>query len=197
MSSQGTTYVSPEEYLAQERLAERKSEYFRGEIFAMSGASPRHVWITANVVAEFRQQLKGKPCRVSASDLRLRVTPAGLYAYPDVMVVCGEPQFADDQKDTLLNPVVIVEVLSDSTRDYDRGRKSQYYRTLPSLMEYLMIAQDEPLIEHWTRQPQNHWDLVDIEDLGQSIELTSIGCALPLAEVYDKIEWPGASSNNL
>jgi len=119
----------------------------------------------------------------------LRVTPAGLYTYPDVMVVCGEPQFADDQEDTVLNPVLIVEVLSDSTRDHDRGRKFQHYRKLPSLIEYLMIEQDQPRIEHWTRQRENHWDFVDIDDLGQSIELTSIGCALPLTEVYDKIDW--------
>jgi Uma2 family endonuclease len=147
MSSQPTTFVSQEEYLAQERLAERKSKYYQGEVFAMSGASPRHVWIVANIVAEFRQQLKGKPCLVSASDLRLRVTPADLYTYPDVMVICGEAQFADDQKDTVLNPVLIVEVLSESIRNYDRGRKFQHYRKLPSLIEYLLIEQDEPHIE--------------------------------------------------
>jgi Uma2 family endonuclease len=189
MSSQPTTFVSPEEYLAQERLAERKSEYFQGEVFAMAGASPRHVWIVANIVAEFRQHLKGKPCRVSASDLRLRVTPAGLYTYPDVMVICGDAQFADDQKDTVLNPVLIVEVLSESTRNYDRSWKFQRYRKLPSLIEYLSIEQDEPRVEHWTRQRENHWDFVDIDDLGKSIQLTSIDCVLPLAEVYDKIEW--------
>jgi Uma2 family endonuclease len=196
MSSQRTTFVSPEEYLAQERLAERKSEYFQGEIFAMSGASRPHARIAANVVGGLWQQLKGKPCRVSASDLRLRVTPAGLYTYPDVMVVCGDDQVADDQKDTILNPVLIVEVLSESTREYDRGRKFQHYRTLPSLSEYLTIEQDEPRIEHWTRQRENHWDFVAFDDLGQSIQLTSIGCVLPLAEVYDKIEWPGASGDS-
>jgi len=189
MSSQPTTFVSPEEYLEQERLAERKSEYLQGEVFAMGGASPRHVWIVANILAEFRQQLKGKPCRVSASDLRLRVTPGRLYTYPDVMVICGEAQFADDQKDTVLNPILIVEVLSESTRDYDRGKKFQDYRKLPSLIEYLMIEQDEPHIEHCTRQRENHWDFVEIDDLAHSIELTSVGCILPLTEVYDKIEW--------
>jgi Uma2 family endonuclease len=189
MSSQRTTFVSPEEYLAQERLAERKSEYFQGEIFAMSGASRPHVRIVANVLIDLGQQLKGKACRISASDLRLRVTPAGLYTYPDVMVVCGEDQVADDQKDTILNPVLIVEVLSESTREYDRGRKFQHYRTLPSLIEYLTIEQDEPRIEHWTRQRENHWDFVAFDDLAQSIQLTSIGCVLPLAEVYDRIEW--------
>ena len=183
--------------MAQERLAERKSEYFQGEIFAMSGASRRHVWIVANLMFELGRQLKGKPCRISASDLRLKVTPAGLYTYPDVMVVCGEAQFADDQTDTLLNPALIIEVLSESTRAYDRGRKFQHYRTLPSLIEYLTIEQDEPRIEHWTRQQEDHWDFVAIDNLARSAELASIGCVLPLAEVYDRIEWPGASSNNL
>jgi Uma2 family endonuclease len=192
MSSQVTTFLSPAEYLEQERLAERKSEYFRGEMFAMSGASPRHVSIVTNLVAEFRQHLKGKPCRVYSTDLRLRVTPAGLYTYPDVMVVCGEAQFADDQKDTVLNPVLIVEVLSNSTRDYDRGRKFQHYRTLPSLVEYLTVAQDQPHIEHWTRQPENGWLLTEFDDPGRSIHLASIGCAIPLAEVYDKVEWTAA-----
>jgi Uma2 family endonuclease len=189
MSSQPTTFVSPEEYLAQERLAERKSEYFQGEVFAMAGASPRHVWIVSNLNGNLWQQLKGKPCRVSASDLRLRVTPDRLYTYPDLMVICGEPQFADDQKDTVVNPVLIVEVLSESTRNYDRGWKFQHYRKLPSLIEYLLIEQDEPRVEHWTRQRENHWDFVELDDLGQSIQLTSISCMLALTEVYDKIEW--------
>jgi Uma2 family endonuclease len=190
MSSQRTTFVSPEEYLAQERLAERKSEYFQGEVFAMSGASPRHVSIVTNLVGNLWQQLGGKPCQVYSTDLRLRVTPAGLYTYPDVVVVCGDAQFAEEQKDTLLNPVLIVEVLSESTEDYDRGRIFQHYRTLPSLLEYLTIAQDEPRIEHWTRQRENHWDFVQLDDLAQSIQLASIGCVLPLTAVYDKIKWP-------
>jgi len=192
MSTQVTTFLSPAEYLEQERRAERKSEYFRGEMFAMSGASPRHVSIVTNLVGWFWQQLKGMPCRVYSTDLRLRVTPAGLYTYPDVMVVCGDAQFADDQKDTVLNPVLIVEVLSKSTRDYDRGRKFQHYRTLPSLVEYLTVAQDQPHIEHWTRQPENGWLLTEFSDPGQSIHLASIGFVLPLAEVYDKVEWTAA-----
>jgi Uma2 family endonuclease len=107
------------------------------------------------------------------------------------MVVRGEPEFADDQKDTLLNPIVIVEVLSESTRDYDRGQKFQHYRALASLVEYLTVGQDEPHIEHWVRQPENRWLLAEFSGLGQSISLQSIGCVLPLAEVYDKIEWAG------
>ncbi|MBZ5725206.1 MAG: Uma2 family endonuclease [Acidobacteriia bacterium] len=189
MSSQPTTFVSEAEYLERERKAERKSEYYKGEMFAMAGASPRHAEIVTNLVAEFRQRLKTKPCKVYSTDVRLRVTPTGLYTYPDVIVVCGPPQFADDQKDTLLNPTVIVEVLSVSTKDYDRGRKFDHYRTLPSLMEYLTVAQDVPHIQLWARQKENGWLLSDFDEAGQIMPLRSIECDLPLAEVYDKLEW--------
>jgi Uma2 family endonuclease len=189
MSSQPTTSLSPAEYLELERKAERKSEYLNGEMFLMAGASRWHGLIVTNLVGELRQQLKARPCEVYSSDLRLRVSPSGLYTYPDVMVVCGEAQFADDQKDTLLNPNLIVEVLSDSTRDYDRGEKFQHYRTLPSLREYLTIAQDAPHIERWTRQPEDHWLLTEFSDLSQSIQVTSVDCVLSLAEVYHKVKW--------
>jgi Uma2 family endonuclease len=188
MSARSTTFLSPAEYLEQERHAEHKSEYFQGEVFAMAGASRRHGLIVTNLTIELGQQLKGKPCEVYSSDLRLRVTPAGLYTYPDVMVACGDIQFADDQKDTLLNPVLLIEVLSESTRDYDRGRKFQYYRTLPSLREYLTVAQDEPHIEHWTRQPEDRWLLAEFSQLSQTIPLASVPCVQRMAEVYDKVE---------
>jgi Uma2 family endonuclease len=190
MPSRPHTFLTPEEYLEIERAAERKSEYFRGEMFATAGATERHVTIVTNLVAELRQSLKGRPCKVYSTDIRLRVSPSGLYTYPDVMVACGDLQFADDQKDTLLNPVVIVEVLSESTRDYDRGRKFQHYRTLPSLQEYLTIAQDEVHVEHWLR-PEGEWRLREFSDLGQAVRLDSISCTLPLAEIYDKVDWPG------
>jgi Uma2 family endonuclease len=189
MAAHSTTFLTPAEYLDQERHAERKSEYLRGEVFAMAGASRRHSLIVTNLVAELSRQLKEKPCEVYANDLRLRVTPAGLYTYPDVMVACGDIQFADDQKDTILNPVLLIEVLSESTRDYDRGRKFQYYRTLPSLVEYLTVAQDEPHVEHYTRQQQDRWLLVEFNGPTQIIPLASIPCVLPMAEIYDKIDW--------
>jgi Uma2 family endonuclease len=191
VSSQTKSFLTPEEYLEHERRADHKSEYFHGEMFAMAGGSRRHALIITNLVRELSQKLKDRPCEVYSSDLRLRVAPTGLYTYPDVMVVCGEPEFADDQKDTLLNPIVIVEVLSESTRDYDRGQKFQHYRALPSLVEYLTVAQDEPHIEHYVRQPENRWLLAEFSGLAQSISLQSIGCILPLAEVYEKIEWSG------
>src|SRR5215472_3638427 len=185
------TYLTEAQYLELERRAERKSEYLAGKMFAMAGASRRHVLIATNLIRELSQRLRGRPCEVYSNDLRLQVSPTGLYTYPDVMVMCGKPEFADAQKDTLLNPAFIIEVLSDSTADYDLGRKFEHYRTLPSLMEYLTIAQDRPHIQQWTRQP-NHWLLTEFDNLAQIMDLCSIDCVLPLAEVYDKVEWDTA-----
>ena len=193
MSANPTTFMTLEEYLGRELESEEKYEYFNGEVFAIARPSARHTWIVANIVVEFGRQLKGKPCRLSSSELRLRVTPTGLYTYPDVMVICGNVEVAAEQKDTVLNPVVIVEVLSPSTQDYDRGQKFQHYRTLPSLIDYLIVAQDEPRVEHWTRQSENRGLLTDFAGLGQVIQLASINCILPLAEIYDKIEWTTAA----
>ncbi len=136
MSQQIIPYVSPEEYLRLERQSEYKSEYLNGEIFAMSGASRKHNLITGNIGSEFNQQLRGKPCEAYISDMRVKVTATGLYTYPDVIVVCGEPKFEDKYVDTLLNPTLLVEVLSPSTERYDRIAKSSYYRTLDSLAEH-------------------------------------------------------------
>jgi Uma2 family endonuclease len=188
MSAERKTFITPEEYLRLERQAETKSEYYNGQVFAMSGASPSHVLIVTNVVAELRTQLKNRPCRVYSTDLRLRVSPTGLYTYPDVVVVCGQAIFADDQKDTLLNPTLIIEVLSESTKDYDRGEKFEQYRTLESLKEYVLIAQDRYHVEHHVRQPDNTWVLSETNRLEDTIELSSIQCSLSLTETYDKVE---------
>jgi Uma2 family endonuclease len=168
--------VSPTEYLELERKAERKSEYFQGEMFAMPGANLRHALIVTNLAGELNQQLKRRPFEVYASDVRLWVSESGLYTYPDVM-------------DTVLNPILIVEVLSEATRDYDRGEKFQHYRALPSLREYLTVAQNVPHIEYRTRQSEDHWLLGDFSDLSQSVQLTSVDCVLSLAEVYHKVVW--------
>lgn len=190
MSSQPKTYLTPEEYLAIERKANYKSEYLNGEMFAMAGASERHVLIVTNVVAELRGQLRRRPCTVYSTDLRVRVSPTGLYTYPDVVVVCGQPQFADDQRDILLNPTLIVEVLSESTEGYDRGEKFEHYRTLASFSEYVLIAQDRYHVEHFVRQPDNQWLLSETNRSEDTIHLSSIDCDLTLAEVYDKVEIP-------
>jgi Uma2 family endonuclease len=189
MSTQPTTFLTPEQYLEIERKAETRSEYYNGEMFAVAGASERHGVIIYNIAGEFRRQFKGRPCRAIMNDLRVRVLPSCLYTYPDVVVMCGESQYADDRKDTVQNPVVLVEVLSESTRDYDRGRKFEFYRGLTSLREYLVVAQDSPHVELWTRQDENHWLLTELKDGNQSVHLTSIDCVLKLSEIYDQVDW--------
>jgi Uma2 family endonuclease len=188
MSSQPQRRYTPEEYLALERKAEYKSEYFAGEIFAMSGASERHNLIAGNVFAAFHVQFRNRPCRAYVNDMRVKVSPTGLYTYPDVMALCGEPQFDDEQRDTLLNPTVIIEILSPSTEAYDRGDKFGHYRKLASLAEYVLISQDKPHVEHYVRQPDNQWLLSEASSLQDIVRLPSIDCTLVLAEIYDKVD---------
>jgi Uma2 family endonuclease len=188
MSSQAQKHYTPEEYLARERQAPCKSEYHAGEVFAMAGASRWHNLIVTNVLRELSLQLKGRSCTTYPSDMRVKVSPTGLYTYPDITVVCGEAQFEDNQQDTLLNPTLIVEVLSESTEAYDRGGKFAHYRKLESLMEYVLIAQTKPHIEHYVRQPDTRWLLAEAERLPDTIHLPSIDCHLALAEVYDKVD---------
>jgi Uma2 family endonuclease len=189
MATAAGVYVIPEEYLAQERKAEFKSEYYRGQVTAMAGGSYEHSVIIANVIAELHQGLRGTECTVSSSDVRLAIASARLYTYPDVMVVCGDPVFLDNRRDTLSNPTVIVEVLSESTKDYDRGQKFQSYRTLPSLMEYLTIAQDALQVEQWARQPDGRWLLTEYSAPDSRIRLTSTGTELQLSDLYEKVEF--------
>jgi Uma2 family endonuclease len=191
MSSQTQQHYTPEEYLALERQAQCKSEYYAGEIFAMAGTSRWHNLIVTNVLRELSLQLKGRPCTTYPSDMRVKVSPTGLYTYPDVTVVCGEAQFEDNQQDTLLNPTLIVEVLSESTEAYDRGGKFAHYRKLASLMEYVLITQTKPHIEHYVRQSDNRWLLAEADSLQDTLHLPSIDCHLALAEVYDKVDIVG------
>src|SRR5947208_2764400 len=172
--------VTPEEYLAIERQAASKSEYVNGCIVAMAGASEEHILIVTNVVAELRSRLKGQPCRTYSNDMRVRVSATSLYTYPDVIVVCGERRFDDTQKDTLLNPTLIVEVLSESTEAYDRGAKFGFYRTIGSLAEYLLVAQDECRVEQFVKQPDGRWLLSDYRSPEEVVELGSVQCRLAL-----------------
>jgi Uma2 family endonuclease len=194
MALQTQPRMTPEEYLALERKAKYKSEYLNGEIFAMSGASREHNLISVNIGAALHGQLRERRCEVYNSDMRVQVRSTGLYTYPDVVVVCGEPQFADAELDTLLNPTLIVEVLSPSTEDYDRGTKFEHYRTLTSLQEYVLVAQDRCHVVHYTRQADNTWILAETTRRDDQIFLPSIACHLSLAEVYAKvrIDEPGA-----
>jgi len=170
-----------------ERKAAVRSEYLNGEIFAMVGASRAHNLIVTNITREVSQQLKGRPCELYPTDMRVRVPATGLYTYPDVVVVCGEPVFEDEHVDTLLNPTLIVEVLSESTESYDRGKKFSHYQTVGSLVEYLLVAQDECRVEQFVKQPDGHWLYTDARSSEGSLELASIQCVLMLKEVYDKV----------
>jgi Uma2 family endonuclease len=190
MSSVPKLRFTPEQYLALERQAEYKSEFLDGEIFAMAGASREHNLIAGNVFASLHGQLRGRPSETYPNDMRIKVTATGLRTYPDVVVVCGEPQFEDENGDTLLNPTLLVEVLSRTTEAYDRGEKFAHYRLLESLVEYVLIAQNRCQVERLTRQPDGQWLLSEARDLGGSIALTSIGSQLALAEVYGRVKLP-------
>ena len=194
MQPQNKPYLTPEEYLAIERAAEYKSEYYAGEMFALAGASRRHNLVTLNLGAELRGRLKGKPCISFANDMRVKVDLLGKYAYPDVVVACGEPLFESTDQDTLLNPTVIVEVLSESTEAYDRGRKFEHYRKIESLMEYILVAQDQYRIEQYLRQSDGRWIFTEIAGVDTTLVLSSIGCEIPLNEIYHLVELPGTAS---
>jgi Uma2 family endonuclease len=177
-----------EEYLAFERASEEKHEFIDGEIYAMSGASRKHNLITGNTFAALHAQLRGNPCEIYTGDMRVRMK-AQNYTYPDLAVVCDTPKFETNQVDTLLNPTLIVEVLSPSTERYDRGRKFELYRSLPPMQEYVLISQNRVHVERYVRQENNMWLFSELDDPTGVLELSSIGCRLDLAEVYDKVRF--------
>ena len=188
MTSEAAHRWTVEEYLAFDQESETKHEFYQGELFAMSGASRQHNQIAWNVVAALAPQLKGSKCRGFTSDMRVKVPATGLYTYPDAGVVCGEPQYTGETPDTLLNPTLLVEILSPSSEDYDRGRKFAHYRTIPSLQVYLVIAQKAVHVEKYVRQPDGQWILYETNDVEETLELAAIGATLVLADVYDGVE---------
>lgn len=183
------SHLTPKEYLALERKATTKSEYLEGQMYAMSGASRAHNLICLNIGGEIRSQLKERACEVYTNDMRVKVSAAGLYTYPDVLVVCDEPSFEDDSFDILLNPTVLFEVLSSSTEAYDRGAKFGYYRQLDSMQEYTLVSQDFMRVEHYLRHNEQ-WILTEFSSLNDVVQLTSINCELPLREIYAKVDFP-------
>ena len=189
MSAPPKRLLTPEEYLAIERDVEAKHEFYRGEMFAMGGASREHNLITGNAGASLHAQLANRPCEAYQNDMRVKVAASGLYTYPDVVVTCEKPRFEDDKFDTLLNPQSIIEVLSDTTEKYDHGKKFELYRQIESLREYVLISQDRAHIELFTRGDDGHWRLSEATGLDAAIELTTIGCQLALADVYAKVSW--------
>ena len=180
------TQYTAEEYLTLERSASYKSEFHDGKIYAMTGASRKHNLITVNIAGELRSQLKKRPCEAYMNDMRVKAAEARSYHYPDIVVVCGTPQFEDAFVDTLLNPTLLIEVLSPSTEAYDRGGKFSHYRKIATLREYLLVSQDQASIERYIRQG-DVWILTEAVGLEASIPLESIDCILSLREVYDKV----------
>lgn len=181
------TIYSPEEYLYLERKARFKSEYLRGEILAMSGASLSHTRITLDIATELNIQLREKECEAVTNDMRVKTMPIVSYFYPDIVIFCGEPQFEDETFDTLLNPVVIIEVLSPSTELYDRTEKFNYYKQIPTLQEYMLVSQDKVNIEHHLKQNEE-WKLNEYHALEDTLTLSTIGCSLALRDVYRRVE---------
>jgi len=178
------------EYLRIERAAEFKSEFFDGEMFAMAGGTPEHSLIATNIAREFGNRLRGRPCVAYNADLRIKVEATGLNTYPDLSIICGSLQFAEGTNDTVVNPSVLVEVISDSTEAYDRGRKFVHYRQIPSLKEYLMVSQKEPRIEKFARQADGQWILSEANGLDAALEVPSLGIALALSEVFANVKFP-------
>lgn len=200
MSALAHRFYTPEEYLELERAAPYKSEYYAGEIFAMAGASPAHNILVAGIIAALVFRLRGTPCTTLASDIKVAPSPASRFSYPDVTVFCGSPQFYDEHQDVLLNPMLIVEVLSPSTEAYDRGAKFAQYRRLDSLREYVLVSQTEARIEVFTRGAEATWVLSEAVGLDAMCSLPSLDIILPLSEIYERVEFapdgPGADPNS-
>lgn len=187
MASQPKHFLTAQEYLLLERQAEYKSEYVHGEMFAMSGVRENHALVQTNLTAEFRNKTRRGPCRVYGSDMRVCVSPAGRYTYPDLSVTYEKSQFLDDTLDTLLNPTVLIEVLSPSTKDYDRGEKFVAYRTVASLREYLTIDPDRIFIEQRVRQNDGRWMLSEHTVVSRPLRFESLGIEVQIADLYEGV----------
>jgi len=190
MSAIRKPLITPEEYLTRERAAEFKSEYFNGEVFAMAGARHEHVFVRDNLAGELHSMLKGTGCRAVSTDMRVCVSKTGLYTYPDIAIVCGKPEFADEEFDTLMNPSVIIEVLSPSTENYDRVAKFAHYRQIATLREYVLVSQNTMLVETFSRKDDGTWAFRDFSDPAVPFELATISISIPLVEIYRDVTFP-------
>jgi Uma2 family endonuclease len=183
------TIFTPAEYLAMEEVAEYKSEYHNGEIFAMSGGTTDHSLVAVNVIIALGTRLAARPCRVFNSDMRLHIERSGLYTYPDGMVIRGKIELVKKRKDTVTNPVLLVEVLSESTRDYDRGAKFNFYKQIPTLQEYVVADSERPHVECYRRTEGDNWLVEMYDELDATVKLESITCEIPLQQMYSKVSW--------
>jgi Uma2 family endonuclease len=189
MSAVTKTLLTEAEYLRRERAASFRSEFHRGEMFAMAGASFKHTMAKDNFARAIGNRLAGGTCRALTSDMRVKIPRTGLFTYPDIVAYCGQPELLDAELDTLLNPVLIVEVLSESTAAYDRGKKFEHYQAIPTLAEYVLVAQDRPWCEVFLRQPGGSWRYTPVEGLGAVLALDSVGVQVPLAEIYSGVDF--------
>lgn len=183
IASASSSIFTEEDYLIFERSSEIKHEYLAGHVYAMAGATREHNLITGNIAGELRRQLRGEPCETYSNDMRVKIPQTGLYTYPDVVVVCGEPLFSDDHRDTLINPLLIVEVLSPSTEGYDRGEKFKHYRSIQPFSEYVLIARDRMSADHFVRQ-DGTWTIREVE---HEVRLVTISCLLTFSEIYERV----------
>jgi Uma2 family endonuclease len=194
MSAQPQPRLTPEQYLEIERAAQFRSEYYQGRMYAMSGGSHAHAIVITNLSRELSSALKAGPCIVTTNDFRVRVAEDGLYTYPDIVVVCDPPRYADNRRDTLLNPALLIEVLSPSTEGYDRGFKAAQYRMIDSLQEYAWVSQTEPRLELFRRLPSGDWLLTEAAGMEAACRFESAGCAIALKDIYDKVTFEGEIS---
>lgn len=181
--------VTVEEYFALEQQSEDRLEYRDGAIVAMVGGSEAHSLIQLGIGSLLRVALRDRGCFVYPSDMKVQIAAANIYTYPDISVVCGEREFTPGRRDAILNPILLVEVLSPNTEMYDRGKKFGHYRRIPALREYVLVAQDSPMIEHYVRQDDGSWLWATAEGLNASITLPTLGCTLPLSEIYRQVEF--------
>jgi Uma2 family endonuclease len=186
MSSLPEYRISPEEYLALERSSDTRSEYVDGFVVAMAGGSEAHAVIAANLVTLLNVHLRAEPCRVFTSDMKIHRADTTRYFYPDLGVVCGKSEFRDDHRDVLLNPLLLVEVLSDETENYDRGTKFTSYIRLESLAEYVLVSQHAPIVEHYVRQGAEDWLYTRIEGLDNEVTFSSVGLVAKLSDIFNK-----------
>ncbi|MFN0106774.1 MAG: Uma2 family endonuclease [Bryobacteraceae bacterium] len=188
MPSHPVTFLTPEQYLELERAVPEKHEYIDGKMVAMAGGSPAHSMIATNLIRKLPLNTGGRNCQIFTSDLRVSVHWSRLITYPDVTVVCGKPEYADEKRDTVTNPTMLVEVLSPSTEGHDRGKKADLYRFIPSLREFLLIDQSPVMIDHYRRLPDGTWQIVALRDISDVLQLDSLGCSFPVSEVYEGLD---------
>jgi Uma2 family endonuclease len=191
MSAQPQPRLTPEEYLELDRASQVRSEYYDGRMYAMAGGTHDHGIIVFETAHQIANAIEGRPCLVTVENVRVQVAPDGLYTYPDVVVVCGKTRYRDGHSDTILNPILLIEVLSPSTEAYDRGFKAAQYRTIESLQEYAFVSQSEPRVEIYRRGSANEWVLTEFIGLEASALFRSVECAIPLAKIYDKATFGG------